>query len=131
MKFLLISTLIAFASTTYSQLCVGQGLGYCQGVYACWIETLGDGDDCAFTIYDSYCNNIGEKDGPNVGDAVDSQLPYTVDLVELRDSASTQLISAQFWYAGGEYGTGISGYDIGKFTSGLSAGAYMRSSFPC
>jgi hypothetical protein len=31
-------------------------------------------------IYDSYCNIIGYYDNPYQGLAIDSQLPYTVDL---------------------------------------------------
>jgi hypothetical protein len=132
MKSLIFSTLIAaFASTPYAQQCIGQGPGYCQGVLQCTDELFGNDITCEFDIYDSYCNLIGSEEAPNVGDAIDSQLPYTVDLTELFPTIDKDVISAQWLYAGGAYGTQISGYTQGSFTSGLVGGAYVRSSFPC
>lgn len=110
---------------------MGQGLGYCQGVFVCFSEIAGDDTLCNFLIYDSYCNKIAENDNPNVGDAIDSELPYTVDLIYLDDSYIQDQVAARWLYAGGEYGKGASGYFYGSCNSGLTACSYVRSSFPC
>ena len=128
-----ISALIAtFTSATYAQQCVGQGEGNFQGVLVCWIEVLCDSIDCEFDVYDSYCNKIAAHPGPNVGDAIDSELPYTVDISQLDQNVNLDLISAHWWYAGGHYGKGITNsVSQSSKGNGFAPMYWVRAAFPC
>lgn len=125
------AAIATFASRTSAQACIGIAEGMCEAIYYCWVETYGDSIDCEFILYDSYCNVLAQDVGPNVGDALDSELPYTVDIAQLSTYTIPGDISAQWWYAGGLYGKGASPYSTGTFTSGLSAGAWVRAGFNC
>ena len=129
----LLALVATFVSAASAQACLvnGVGLGWCQGILYCWVEVFGDSIDCQFNLYDSYCNQIASDVGPNVGDAIDSELQWTVDITELNAASVPDYISVQFAYAGGLFGAGASDHSTGTFNLGLTGGAWFRTGFIC
>ncbi|KAH6607343.1 hypothetical protein Trco_003656 [Trichoderma cornu-damae] len=122
------ATLIALPSVM-GQLCVGQGAGSCQFVME---GVIGPLTDLVYYVklYDHACNLIGSADGIDVGTAVDSRLPYTVDITSRGGVGTTTYATMN--YAGHSYGKGITSYVQGDCSSNALIGCgFMRSAFPC
>ncbi|KAJ5257010.1 hypothetical protein N7478_013114 [Penicillium angulare] len=123
-----------------ASLCVGQGEGSCQfGVYS----YLNSKEYCSATgkrqaiIFDHACNQIGHSDDNfALGASIDSQLPYTVDVIHVtgaQDSGCNEEYTIT--YSDGEYGYGEpSGGVWGQCTSNDSDYPecnYYRVAFAC
>lgn len=121
-----------WTSVSNAQLCVTQGPGSCQGVYECWTEPLADEIECEFLIYDYNCKQIGNAVDPDVGDAIDSQLPFTVDVTWRQKSIALDNVGMNWLYTGGKYGRGVTNCATGKTTvASIEDAAYSRCAFPC
>ncbi|KAH8805050.1 hypothetical protein F5884DRAFT_798306 [Xylogone sp. PMI_703] len=85
--------------------CVPQGAGSCNFVLWASVDANGDGGVywTGATIYDNACNSIGGVFYPTQGEAIDSQLPYTVVIERLVYSGDFQSIGmcyAAYCYQG-------------------------------
>lgn len=93
------------------------------------VATQGPLDDAFFAvdIYSHTFDRIGEATEVDPSQAIDSQLPYTVDVIT-RGSAGSDT-DATFKYAGGVYGRDKTSFATGDCSSGLDACSWMRSAF--
>ncbi|KAK9349985.1 hypothetical protein V1505DRAFT_420507 [Lipomyces doorenjongii] len=104
--------------------CIGQGAGSCQ--FTMIMELSGVVDPSfAVALYDHECNVIGFTENVYVGTAIDSQLPYTVDVTTITEEP----YGATFNYAGGSFGTGFTTWATWTCSDGVSQG--FRAAFPC
>lgn len=122
---LVTTALLSFKAAT-AQVCVGQGAGSCQGVYLCDQTD----NNCYFYIFNHACGIIGDAINPNVGDAIDSQLPYTVDIKKSYANTADDQVYCGWAYSNGEYGWGYTRYATGTDTFNGRPVVYMRSAFP-
>ncbi|KAK9323793.1 hypothetical protein V1517DRAFT_319385 [Lipomyces orientalis] len=124
---IIVIVLLLGLSVAQSMDCIGQGEGSCQFTA---IQTEAPETDAVtdVTLYDHACNVIGFDESASTGDVIDSQLPYTVDLVYLGFS---QNFGAVFNYAAGQYGLGVSSYVSWDCSQGLVGCSGFRSAFPC
>lgn len=118
------AALVALPGALAAAECVGQGVGSCQFVMESWTDIAGNGG-FPVTIYNHACEEIGYVESVDVDEAIDSQLPWTVDVIE------RGLIYAVFKYGAGTYGYGYSSYVTGSCSEGLVGCDWFRSAFPC
>ncbi|PWY87759.1 hypothetical protein BO70DRAFT_369715 [Aspergillus heteromorphus CBS 117.55] len=114
-------------------LCVGQGSGSCQ--FAAYqlqpTDTCEDLQYNAAYIYDHACNIIGHVENFVDGQAIDSQLPYTVDILKTTGGPSCS-IKYKIAYSDGTYGYGDPAGGVwGKCTESGYACNWYRVAFPC
>jgi hypothetical protein len=125
------TTIATFLASSYAQLCAKQSPGNCQAVMDCYGEIYGDDILCEFMIYDYNCNLIGNKDGPQAGDCITSQLPETVDVTWVQNTIDQDKVGINFWYAGGKYGRNVSPCTHGTDARFPVGDTYSRCAFPC
>ncbi|KAF2738670.1 hypothetical protein EJ04DRAFT_520026 [Polyplosphaeria fusca] len=115
-------------------VCIGQGDGFCQGVYECWKD--GSSSDCRFYIYDAECTEIGRSTITPVtklkvdGDGIDD----TVVLEEVNPGFTQGGISMSFSYQGESYGKNQDQEPFSGDCSDINSGqacAFMRAGFQC
>jgi hypothetical protein len=120
---------LAFAGVSAGQ-CSPQGAGNCNLVYGCSSEIASDNVDCEMALYNYLCEQIGGFWSPNPGQALYSQLPYSI-VIESLMSVYTPAISMTFRYGAGTYGNGISNCHTSSCSNGLVACEDVTCSFPC
>ncbi|KAK9317848.1 hypothetical protein V1522DRAFT_409058 [Lipomyces starkeyi] len=126
----LIMSLLGFALAQFGSgydtpnNCIGQGAGSCQFTMIIQLSGVVD-PSFAAALYDHECNVIGYMSDVYVGTAIDSQLPYTVDITTIQQVP----YGATFNYAGGSFGTGITTWTTWTCSDGISQG--FRAAFPC
>ena len=100
---------LAHAQTVPSgaELCLGQGEGSCQfGAYQLQpTDTCEDLQLNTAFIYDHACNLLGSAVNFTTGSAIDSALPYTVDILNIVGGPSCD-IKYEIAYSDGTYGYG-------------------------
>lgn len=64
-----------------SDLCMSQGEGSCQFAMAVELAALEPTQQCFACVFDHACNEIGHSADACAGTAIDSQLPYTIDVL--------------------------------------------------
>ncbi|GAQ44607.1 hypothetical protein AtubIFM56815_004719 [Aspergillus tubingensis] len=116
-----------------AKLCVGQGAGSCQ--FAAYqlqpTDTCEDLQKNAAYIYDHECNLIGHTENFAEGDAIDSQLPYTVDIKNIVGGPSCA-IKYEIAYSDGLYGYGMpSGGVWGSCSESGHQCNWYRVAFDC
>ncbi|OOF93286.1 hypothetical protein ASPCADRAFT_209268 [Aspergillus carbonarius ITEM 5010] len=116
-----------------AELCVGQGAGSCQfAAYQLQESSCEDLQYNAAYIYDHACNVIGHVENFADGDAIDSQLPYTVDVESITGGPSCS-IKYRIAYSDGVYGYGEPAGGVwGSCTeSGYPKCNWYRVAFAC
>lgn len=112
MRFITASALVSPILTTLFAVanadCVPHGPGSCNIVAYSYEPGLGACGN-QLNIYDRYCNLIGFSEAPPAGDAVDSQLTYTV-VIESFDLSGFDL---SFCYADSCYSNPVCSYGGG------------------
>ncbi|KAI9034800.1 uncharacterized protein KD926_005465 [Aspergillus affinis] len=129
----LIVGLTTAAVPSGASLCVGQGKGSCQfGAYQLQpTDTCEDLQKNAAFIYDHACNQIGHVENFAEGDSIDSQLPYTVDVLRITGGPSCN-IKYKIAYSAGDYGYGEPAGGVwGSCSEPGYACNYYRVAFPC
>ncbi|KAK9243081.1 hypothetical protein V1506DRAFT_545562 [Lipomyces tetrasporus] len=110
--------------------CIGQGPGSCQFTLVGFQNPNPTGLwQYAAALYDHECNVIGYMPQVSVGTAIDSQLPYTVDITSINDPIWGY--GAQFNYAGGGYGQDLTGSFTWDCTADNVGCNGFRAAFPC
>lgn len=109
-----------------SDLCIPQGEGSCQFAMAVELAALEPTQQCFAWVFDHACNEIGHSADACAGTAIDSQLPYTIDVLNAELS-----LAPTFTYSDGEYGYGYTSPVWGDCSVGLTACTWSRSAFSC
>jgi hypothetical protein len=110
-------------------MCTPTGAGVCNLGIVTFAVAGYDGMEQNAVVYDRDCNIIGGTEGPYVGMALDSQLPYTIDFTQL--SLTLQDPTLTFLYAGSEYSTNNGQFSCRSCNSGLSGGLCCQCAFNC
>ncbi|KAK9490969.1 hypothetical protein V1508DRAFT_423174 [Lipomyces doorenjongii] len=126
-KQIFVIMLLLGLSVAQSMDCIGQGEGSCQFT-AIQSEAPETDANTVVTLYDHACNVIGTDNSASTGDVIDSQLPYTVDVLYLGFNPQ---FGAVFNYAAGQYGLGVTSYVNWDCSQGLVGCSGFRSAFPC
>ncbi|KAJ5108791.1 hypothetical protein N7456_005466 [Penicillium angulare] len=122
-----------------ADMCESQGEGSCQ--FATFDITDNTGGICSTAltrqavIYDHACNQIGwSSDFFNEGDSIDSQLPYTVSIIN-EDGGQTADCRMKYTisYSDGTYGYGMPSNGAWNSCDAESGKAcsWYRTAFPC
>lgn len=109
-----------------SDLCMSQGEGSCQFAMAIEQASMEPVLQCFAWVFDHACNEIGHSGSACAGALIDSQLPYTIDVLDTEPGKA-----AAFAYSDGEYGYGYTSPVWGDCSVGLAACTWSRSAFPC
>lgn len=110
----------------FSDLCITQGEGSCQ--FALAVEQAAEQPvaQCFAWVFDHNCNQIGTSDSACAGGVVDSELPYTIDVLDAEAGKA-----AAFAYSDGLYGYGYTSPVWGDCSVDLTGCTWSRQSFPC
>ncbi|PYH96774.1 hypothetical protein BO71DRAFT_396715 [Aspergillus ellipticus CBS 707.79] len=117
-----------------AKLCVSQGEGSCQ--FAAYelqpTDTCEDLQKNAAFIYNHKCELIGYKENFVDKEAIDSQLPYTVDILRTYGGPFDCSVQYKIGYSDGTYGYGNpSGGVWGSCTESGYQCNYYRVAFSC
>ncbi|KAH8661965.1 hypothetical protein BX600DRAFT_437397 [Xylariales sp. PMI_506] len=127
---------LPIATSAESPICVGQGMGSCQGVYWCADPLSSTGLECQFLVYDYACDILGEtRVCPDPDDSFwFKNLKQPIIIKQLESSTDYTVIYVIFEYSNVIYGPGWTNNYAADCTEEISrsgACGFMRVAFDC